>query len=158
MKNPATKTVRRRSELQHLAIAGAFALLIWFVWQFWQDEPPVVAMQRSLKQVRMQWVCINDHEFEALGLYGSRACMICSAESYALAEYVCPDHGEHAVRFVYEQGEQGQPIIGRAAFDDGEWKIHPEHIVCPSCGKPMHTKPTNLFKRKKQTDESSNDD
>lgn len=131
------------------ALSGA--VILFFIWRFWQEDPNPVPLPRTVQQVRLDWLCTKGHDFEEAGQAGSRPCPTCTKPAYPKDTYQCPVHGPFTVYVELEERAEG--YVGPAAIQivgKKKWTPIGEPLICPRCKRELTRTRRDPFTRRPQ--------
>ena len=122
----------------------AIAASILLAWRVWHAQPPVVAVQRDISNVRVVWRCPDDHRFTALGATVARICPTCNQSAAVALKFVCREHGRMELLLRYQQTPDGRGAPSSYSADGSTWAPMGDAPSCPICSEPLSGVPRSL--------------
>ena len=133
---------RSKGAIASLLVAVVAATSIWAAYWVWHRHHDDVALQRTILDLVLDWQCPDGHQFEAKGLYTTRACPICGKPARIIITYECPKHGIYRLPVIFDE-LTGKPTDVR--YPSGEWLHISDTVPCPRCAGEMHPKQRSPF-------------
>ncbi len=114
------------------------AVILFMVYRVIHTDESEVPSPRDLREITIKWKCEQGHLFHAGGAPGSRKCIHCGAESFAINTYYCSEHGAFEVQVnLHEDWSSTNYGARDIRFEHGEWVSLQEGLKCPRCGRPL---------------------
>jgi hypothetical protein len=118
-------------------LAGAAALGVILVYRTWEAEEPRPVIQRTIRDMELDWRCEGGHVFRMHGQQDPTPCPICNRPSYPVAAFWCPEHGNILIAYKFRTLADGGTEIAAIQFPGRPWELHPDVMTCPRCNREM---------------------